>query len=335
MKSYKLHGQILTPLHIGDGTELDPYDYVVRDRFYKINLAKFLYDLSAPQKEQFNAIPYSDIKEFREFIRENIDLQRHAEYCADISPEARELYDDKIDDPRNQLLISPFIRSLNRPYIPGSSLKGAIRTAILFALTRDKPRERDAHKLEAQVLKCLNRWGYLDPSTDPFRAIKLSDSPLPEDSIQVERVFVAQRRDQEIQDVGIQMIREMTYSFAQGREVRFTFELRIDDDLLKKNKGIGINIDPDLISSSCQDFYSAIMQYDLERFFAGTEVESLYSDFLSSTGNKSFLLRLGWGAGFNSMTLNLKTARPLFIKSRRLTEKLLPLGWLKVEIDNL
>ena len=38
MEVYKLFLDILTPVHIGDGSEIEPYEYVIDEQFHKIDL---------------------------------------------------------------------------------------------------------------------------------------------------------------------------------------------------------------------------------------------------------------------------------------------------------
>jgi len=37
LKNYKIKCEILSPVHIGDGSEIEPLEYVIKnDKFYKI-----------------------------------------------------------------------------------------------------------------------------------------------------------------------------------------------------------------------------------------------------------------------------------------------------------
>ena len=47
---------------------------------------------------------------------------------------------------------------------------------------------------------------------------------------------------------------------------------------------------------------------------------------------KSFILRLGWGSGYDSVTINLAKKTPEPKISRRLIHGEFPLGWVKAEI---
>ena len=81
----------------------------------------------------------------------------------------------KIQRELNQFTIwrTAFLTEDQRPYIPGSAIKGSLRTAYLNALAKEKKltpfKARDAKRLE----KILLEGGQF--STDPFRCIKVSD----------------------------------------------------------------------------------------------------------------------------------------------------------------
>ena len=66
-------------------------------------------------------------------------------------------------------------------------------------------------------------------------------------------------------------------------------------------------------------------------YFKRTEIASNYERFLQLDKGE-FLLRLGWGSGFNSTTVNLKMPRSKQIRTRRLVAGHLPLGWIKAKI---
>ena len=70
MKVYKLFLEILTPIHIGDGSDIEPYEYVIDEQFHKIDLTKFLLNLSREDQDQFNHLLESDIIKCREFIKD-------------------------------------------------------------------------------------------------------------------------------------------------------------------------------------------------------------------------------------------------------------------------
>jgi hypothetical protein len=69
-----------------------------------------------------------------------------------------------------------------------------------------------------------------------------------------------------------------------------------------------------------------------EQYFRGEkEVEEVYKSIRAAIGANSFLVRLGWGSGLNSVSLNLRKEQPRPVKTRKLIDGRFPLGWVKVE----
>jgi len=339
MKTYNLCCRILTPLHIGDGTELQPYEYVIKDKFYKVLFEDFVLNLSLDRQGKITQLMETDIIKLRQFLRDNFEPAKDRwVYSVDVSKVVQSLYETKIAEELNQLVVYPFIRSLDRPFIPGSSIKGAIRTAIIAQFTGDRITERNARNLEATALKY--GFPYLDKQgrekfkiiqqNDPFRAIKTTDSILLESSTIVDEIITMTRIGQ------IKTIREITLSQFTERETKFNFEIRIDEELLKKNKDIDKDIKAKLnieaIATACNKFYKEILiPAEIKYFSSNAAPKSIYEKIASiKTSKNSFLLRLGWGSGKNSISLNLKSYRPQYIKTRRLIRQEFPLGWVEV-----
>lgn len=330
MKIYNLKCKILTPIHIGDGTEIYPYEYVIKDKFYKISLEDFILTLPSEKQKEVADLMEKDIIKFRQFLQENFDSEKHKfEYSAEVSQKIKTVYETKISDELNQLLISPFIRTLNKSYIPGSSLKGAIRTAVVanfFQGRNFKPYEAEPETLQ---------YGYFDQETkkfkkdltrDPFRAIKISDSVLPENSTIIDEIVTITKTGQ------IKTIREITYSGLTGKNIEFNVELCIDDTLLAKNNKIKQKLDMDILCNACNKFYKElVIPKEIQYFSNISETKKIYESMAFVKLDKSsFLIRLGWGSGKNSISLNLKLQRPQYIKTRRLIEQKFPLGWIEV-----
>ena len=191
-ETYKIKAEILTPVHIGDGTELEPLEYVIKDKFHKVNMEKWLSTLSGEKADEFTNLTGDDYAQkatlvaLRTFVRNTIDIEKYTEWTVDISNEAKKKYEEKFDEPENQLPMSPFIRTDGKPFLPGSSIKGALRTAYLNYLKRNgqplKEKGR-ADLVEGELLRATSvkrERVVFDIDKDPFRAIKIKDSFLPE-----------------------------------------------------------------------------------------------------------------------------------------------------------
>lgn len=343
MLTYSFTAEILTPIHIGSGEEIEPYEYVIKDgKLYKINLADFLYQLSSDEQERFDKLLSSNIIQLRQFIRDRADFDKFAEFSVGVSKTVESIYETKFQDIHNQLIVSPFIRELSLPFIPGSSLKGAIRTAVIFELLQGKVDERMRPDIfEADLLK--SQQGFfdekaqrfvtrgLDGGKDPFRAIKITDANLSKDATYIEKIETFSKKTAKSLD--IQLFKEVTHSSFKNNPLSFSAELRIDDQLINRSREIKLKfIDKDFIIKVCNNFAQQIISHEL-KYFKDHPTNKIYYQLQKESLNKdTFLLRIGWGSGFDSMTVNLKKERPKYVQTRKLIDGYLPLGWVKIKV---
>jgi len=324
MKIYKLKCNVLTPIHIGDGTEIYPYEYVIKDKFYKISLEDFILNLQPEKQNEVINLIEKDVIGLRQFLQKNFDPTKHKfEYSIEASQRIKMVYETKIHNELNQLLISPFIRTSNKPYIPGSSLKGAIRTAVVANFFQ---KQNSKFKSEPEILQYCDENKKIDLTRDPFRGIKITDAILAENSTIIEEITTITKTGE------IKTNREVVYP-----EVQFCSELRLDDELYNLYEKMKLKFDIETISKSCNNFYKeTLIKYENKYFHDRNkpEVKKIYEQIYSiRLDNNSFLLRIGWGSGKNSVSLNLKLQKPEYIKTRKLIERKYPLGWIKVKIE--
>ena len=61
----------LTPIHIGSGNEIEPYDYVIKNGvFYRINSMDIFENLNDKEKELFTSKIEEGLISFRTYIRD-------------------------------------------------------------------------------------------------------------------------------------------------------------------------------------------------------------------------------------------------------------------------
>jgi CRISPR-associated protein Csm5 len=334
---------MLSPVHIGTGEDVDPMSYIIQgERFYKIKFESFVSNMGDNEREKFESLlDQVNLIEIRKYVSENIDTESDSVYSTEVNPKTIIHYNAKIDDIQNQLLISPFIRTEGGaiPLIPGSSIKGAIRTAIINELANKsklpKPKNhREENEFEAKVL------GYKDAKNDPFRGIKIKDGYLPHDSTIIREVRnVSKRNGGRLQANNIQIICEVTHSFVTGRNVDFETEISFDDALFSTNF-LSKKITLEQIVESCTSFYRDKMEKEHIKFYKNTESER-YSTMLLDTplDKNSFILRIGRFSGVESVTLDnyrnpkLPGNKTQWGTTRNLVEEIFPMGWVKVSID--
>ena len=148
-KVFKIQLEVNTPVHIGSGKDISINDYVIKDgKFYKYNINSVIKDLSEEKKKELLDNNFAQSRRLiYDYIINNFD-NINFEYTAKVSQKkgkikgkftknlVEDLYKENLKntiDNRNlnQLAIKSFIGVNGKKYIPGSSIKGAIRTAIL------------------------------------------------------------------------------------------------------------------------------------------------------------------------------------------------------------
>lgn len=100
-------------------------------------------------------------------------ISKFATKRAIVSPSIEKKYQEEKTE--NRLFIEKQISDsvTGLPYIPGSSLKGAIRTALMSKRNKQNPLDKTLSKKGSDAERIL--YNYKDPTTDPFKALKLQD----------------------------------------------------------------------------------------------------------------------------------------------------------------
>lgn len=220
----------LSPLHIGTGENLAPLDYVAhKEVFYRIDqeelikLVRAQFPDGAKRFSDWISAQYAamrDLRDNREQSQLANRINAHAFFKAQGQERAflqylsgstgsRVIYDDDIRErQRGQDVVAlgqvrEAARSAGKPYLPGSSIKGALRTALLYAYLTDHAdaervrklvdmrlqdrrscKENFAKPLEEEVFFCdyfdgtkgRNRSG--EAQMDLMRAVSVSDAAL-------------------------------------------------------------------------------------------------------------------------------------------------------------
>ncbi len=356
MKRYILKCEALSPLHIGSGEEIEVYDYVITKKLYKLDLNKLLSVLTPSECENVLKMLENNIVSYKNFLlkifnEKDFLLPKVSSFSILISKAVSDFYNEKSNDPMNLLPVKLFQRNFNGPYVPGSSLKGAIRTAILFNRfhpglhnqLRKNLRDLTSSKWEEKVLNCSS------PQDDPFKAVKISDSFGKLQTVVLNARVHTLRKGRWERD-RYQILFEGVYKET------FEVELRIDTELQDNMEKVSVKakrITAEEIIKSCRKFYYANFEKELKRL-AGNNSVSFYANLQSemqkmvddNNKNLTFPLRVGWGSGFEAVTLGLNDSFKELIKafdqrllrpisSVKLVQDCLPLGWLKVTMEEI
>ncbi len=196
--SYRLHITPLSPVHIGTGESYEPTNYVIDDGvLHEFDTGAAMAAFSAEDRKELLALanrkPNEDmIKKLQSFFydRRNI-LKACAVNAIPVLPGVADLYATRVGQTANreadgkQVLnrleidrtgYNPITR---KPVLFGSSLKGAVRTALLNHVNRGNPaRERKGlHEFQGRLFRFRDpEKGRLHLEVDPLRLIHFADA---------------------------------------------------------------------------------------------------------------------------------------------------------------
>jgi len=200
----------------------------------------------------------------------------------------------KIQQELNNFIIArtSFGLSDNRPYIPGSAIKGSIRTAYLNARAKVKEESRPRGKGSAKELeKTLLDGGEF--STDPFRMVKVSDfKPVGESKTMIIYAVNEKKTPSQFQARGPFQILEVI-------EPESIFEGWITVEQPEKEAGIKTPISLLSLLDSCNGFYTN----EKRREDGELDTMGIPKIPIPDKNGKQFLLRLGRHSGAESVTI--------------------------------
>lgn len=275
MKNYKISLEILTPVFIGNGLQITKKDFELKDdKAYVYDPIK-LYSTLGILYESFlmnnaNLTDYLNRMRYQNHLKIN-QAVKYKLYCGETGIRKNDLIHEFIKDPYGY------------PYIPGSSIKGTIRTALLAKKIKEGPINKFAlYKREAidkwEGAKRIEEEAFGKITDNDFRYLKISDSlPLSVDDLTLSKkidIFKDGESNNKL-NVCRETLRPGT---------RVTFNLTVD----KENK------------YTPEDIMDAI------QMFAKQYRTSYISKFNSSKGRQygDRIIYLGGGTGFLTKTIN-------------------------------
>ncbi len=319
-KPLKIRLQILSPVHIGCDNVYEPTNFVIEESKQTLigfDPLELISALDQDEKAEFTDVCMGDnLLNIFKFIKKRYKQQiggRKTEVTPDLLKHYRKILNMSNFDKKtviNQFEIgrTAYNPNNNIPYIPGSSLKGALRTAYLSKLAKDKgvrkwwerPGKKIKDKnisrdLEKSLLKCkLN--------TDPFRLIKVSDLKAVND-INTKIVYAVNRKKKQSKFTASGPFQIL--ETIQSGEI---FEGVINIEKPERDSEIINPITKEAILNSLDYFYNSICKDENENTLKNIEASSKVFDFISSQskdiiGKSSFLIRIGRHSGAESVTI--------------------------------
>lgn len=344
----------LSPVHVGSNASITPYEYIIKDNvLYKIDMEAMLKiervrELIKPKLGNLCELKNTMHVIYTAFLNKgNLNFLG---YQIPVTEHIQREYDAGINNPAKIGQQEIFLMPRNpAPYIPASSIKGAIRTAVLNGLAQGRaqvcqkvknPQSAEYCLLEAQIKKEDGKWQN-EFSKDPFQYLRLPDIKVEGMTkvVYVERLSLTKGNSR-----GIPSMREV---WVEG-EVEF--EISFDGERYaraREGKDNGVKGLEDIFKYVRQ-FYEEKLEREIERIEKSNlsrkhDVLSELNKVSSMTRNdkKSLaLIRIGWGSGYDCVTIEelREQKKPVKAKpgkgwgySMNIVEQRRPLGWAVLE----
>lgn len=356
----------LSPVHVGCDEVFEPTNFVIDQGILHL-LDPGVVSAALDEKEKTQLIrladerdPIGPIQQF--FKARRTKLVPLAVQCVDVAPDIAHEYEEKAGQPQQRggdgrpvYNIFPMARTAfnpldGAPYLPGSSLKGSIRTAWLSHLNQGSPPQEDEKRHPGKLQQRLLGYAPGKFENDPFRHIGIADAhPSPAHAPPPTRIIYAVSKKKRPSERGSPELKVYLETVRETIADAFIGELRI----------AGGHITWAKLCDACNAFYRPQLEAELDheqfRPLLAGEWRGLISRLLSNelgelmAARQGFLLRVGKHSGAESVTLNgvrsikilgergqppsfrpTTTEKRFASTTRKADQNLLPFGWIWV-----
>jgi CRISPR-associated protein Csm5 len=350
IKSYRLLLTPLSPIHIGTGESFEPTHYVIEDEVL------FEFDTSAV----VGAINDADRKKLLEigsrrpdhtmiqavqrfFFKQRAPLMAYALHHVPVLPGVATLYASRVGQVANreadgstvlnrlEIDRTAFEPASRKPVLYGSSLKGAIRTALLDGVNRGaRANERKGlHEFQGRIFQYYDsERRRLQLERDPMRLIQLADArwrgpkTLPPTRV---HFAVNRKRAPVVDERGVlrksqadnlyQILECISPGLYRGFAGNLTLQSlsALADRFAGSVPASALRFSIQQIVRACNAFYQRILENELQKMHERGYVEDawvkgilhlLHTSKERLERGEAFLLRVGRHSGAESVTLN-------------------------------
>ena len=314
--------QTISPIHVGCDEFYEPTGFVLDENGQQMIVfdpLSFISQMEDADKAEFSQIcakgTIASILEIYKFMQNKTAEGR----VVDICPDFLRHYKQTLSLPmRNQREIQQNLNSFaiprtafrsvdKRPYIPGSAIKGTLRTAYLNLMEGEKElskkgKERNARNLEQRLIE------YDGIPTDPFRMVKVSDfMPVGETRTRIVYGVNKKKEPSDREARGLPLIFEVIPSGS-------VFVGTIATDPPLPGSGIRKPISMERLLDSSTSFYTSEKERE-ENELANIGVQVISNDGKFQDQKSSFFMRVGRHSGAESVTI--EGHRDIFIMGKR------------------
>ncbi len=335
MQVKRFRVRILTPVHIGAGKIMAPEEYFIRDSFLvRFRPEVVMRSWTPAERQTFeNRLRAGALRPAWDQLRDAAASRRESWLYEIATGEgsAREL--GVALDPsrrRGEVHLLPWNLARREVIVPGSAIKGALRTAFVNAciqadrapirseVERCKRQDRDWRKhndawraMEEKALRIESRGRDEPEPIDPLQMLKVSDASVPSRMVQVDRAEVRKREGARASQK-IQIHCERLLSAADGQAAEFSLEIRWDRDRARHPRldgRLGRNFDWQSLAEAANAFFHQRLQSETQRFaFLNHDPDQKPNgdDWRSQAARREggiMLLRIGRFSHFESLSV--------------------------------
>lgn len=355
-ETYTLHLTFLTPVHAGTGDELEPFSYVLHSngngtaRLHLVDLEGWVRD-SSGDPDVIDAFENRDVAGLRRFVAERIPLEK---YTLDVIPVAgnkfTSLYSEVLSGKREEhrLLLDKTHRSPadGLPFLPGSSLKGAVRTAVGNAHVDQAGRPFFKKEKRNYDWQGYNHKIFGKIQNDIFKFLKVGDIKLGPGRTQIVEPVEVSKNPERTQSTP-KNFAEATHSLALGEPLNARAKLQIASPHQKfQIQGLVQPFDLPQLMAWLNSFYIPKYFQEMKAFYelphlsrvkkhlepVTEKVQKLEKD----RPHNSALVRVGHYSHVECVTYdNVRDpkARKGWGKTRTLAEATVPFGWILLQAE--
>jgi CRISPR-associated protein Csm5 len=352
--------QPLSPIHVGSGLTLDPFQYTIEERDGEtwlriLDIDHRLSTLSEKQRSEFLTVERrGDWPGLRAWMQSACKEEKFTRYRVLVEYGCAGALKAMASNDRSLGEIHLMIRDADsgRPFIPGSSIKGAIRTAVVdrFASRGDEQTlfneaaraRRSSASFEAAVLGHQRDNGSADLYKDPFRQLAIEDIHLAANDCKIDQIKIVRKpnwqpRPGTSSAEGIAMFRDVTFSVLDGEtDIAFRSGARLYPSMQREAK-LPVELTFERVCEACNHFYLPRLRHELATFLqprpgaANAEVVEVLERSVASLDPNQCLIRLGRHSHFECVTVSPPLSRPPEKRGSGATRSYAggtyPLGW--------
>ncbi|MFN3395987.1 MAG: type III-A CRISPR-associated RAMP protein Csm5 [Thermodesulfovibrionales bacterium] len=335
-KPLKIRLHVLSPIHIGCDDVYEPTSFVIdenKKKLIEFDPMDFINALNDKQRAEFSRVCSGDnLLSIMKFIKNNsMKIKgREVDIASELIAHYKKVLGMSSFDKNtviNQFTMNKtaYNPQTNLPYIPGTSLKGSMRTAYLSALsvvTHTKDfwkscglisgqdlensqftynqigKKQVAKKLEQKLLN-----GKFD--TDPFRMVKVSDL-LPVGEVKTKIVYAVNRKKVK-SDRATLAEKGGVYQIFETIQPGSVFEGTININMPEKTAGISLPITADSLKSSLNKFYIPLLETEIKALkgmdISVPIINDINAKFKGQINKTVFVVSIGRHSGAEAVTI--------------------------------